>query len=68
MAGVTTDVMLDVRSALGFEVLGADGRWHSTPIVLSPRQTLIEFSNSFTIFRRQLQHYIQLNSHSLRPL
>ena len=32
----TSETRIDVRSAVGFEVLGSDGLWHSTPIVRRP--------------------------------
>ena len=40
VSGATTHRTLGIRSKLGFEVLGADGVWHSTPIVRHTDSTL----------------------------
>lgn len=34
------EVQVEVRSTVGFEVLGSDGLWHSTPIVQGPHITI----------------------------
>ena len=44
---VASETRIDVRSAVGFEVLGSDGLWHSTPIIRRPaRDGIILLSGS----------------------
>jgi hypothetical protein len=38
--GATGEVQVEVRSTVGFEVLGSDGLWHSTPIIRRPDVTV----------------------------